>query len=115
MEEKLAKGISEYFQDKEHTANKYVLHCFTITMLVYTVTVILNWLDIFIINKTVMNRGYLICLAIYLTTMVFTRFLSLSSEKTKYIILFSIILTYSVIGIHVTYHVILLCCIHQKE
>ena len=109
MEEKLAKGISEYFQDKEHTANKYVLHCFTITMLVYTVTVILNWLDIFIINKTVMNRGYLICLAIYLTTMVITRFLSLSSEKTKYIILFSIILTYSVIGIHVTYHVILLC------
>ncbi len=109
MEEKLAKGISEYFQDKENTANKYVLHCFTITMLVYTVTVILNWLDIFIINKTVMNRGYLICLAIYLTTMVITRFLSLSSEKTKYIILFSIILTYSVIGIHVTYHVILLC------
>ena len=108
METKLTKGVSDYFQDKESAANKYVLHCYTITMIVYTITLILNWLDIFIIDKTIMNRGYFICLAIYIATMIGTRFLSLSSEKTKYIILFAVILTFSVMGIHVTYHVILL-------
>ena len=108
METKLANKIFDYFQDKEQTANKYVLHCYTVTMLVYTISLILNLFGIFIIEKTIMNRGYFICLVIYILTMIITRYLSFSNVKTKYITLFAIILTFSIMGIHVTYHVIML-------
>lgn len=100
--------ISAYVKDKERTANQYVLHCFSVTMLVYTIAAILNWLNIFIINQTIMNMGYFTCVLVYAVALVVIRSLSLSSEKTKYFILFCIILVYTIIGISLTYHVILI-------
>ena len=99
--------ISAYVKDKERTANQYVLHCFSITMLIYTIAAILNWLNIFIINQTIMNVGYFACVLIYVVALMIIRTLSLSSEKTKYFILFCIILVYTILGISLTYHVIL--------
>lgn len=107
----LSQNILNYFQDKERTSNKYVLHCYSVTMLLYTIVLIFNWLNIFIINKNVMNRGYIICLLIYIFTIVHTYYLKLSNPKTKYLILFAVILTHSVIGIHLTYHAVLLSVI----
>lgn len=103
----LASDISAYVKDKERTANQYVLHCFSITMLIYTIAALLNWLNIFIINQTIMNIGYFTCVLIYVVALVVIRSISLSSEKTKYFILFCIIFVYTILGISLTYHVIL--------
>ncbi len=102
------KGLSAYVTDKEHTANKYVLHCFTVSILIYTIAFILNLLDIFIIDKTVMQQGFIASLVIYIVVQIVTRFISLSNEKMKYFILFSVILVYTIMGVYVTYHVVLL-------
>ena len=100
--------ISAYVTDKERTANQYVLRCFTITMVIYTIAVILNWLNIFIINQTIVNVGYCASVLIYIVALIIIRKLSLSNEKTKYFLLFCVILVCTILGIALTYHVILI-------
>ncbi len=102
-----AKVISDYVKDKERIANQYVLRCFTVSMIIYTIAAILNWLHIFIIDQSVMNIGYFSCLFIYVVAMTVISFLSLSDAKTKYFILLCVILIYTILGISLTYHVIL--------
>ncbi len=107
-EQKIRDGISEYVEDKERTANKYVLGCFTITVIIYTIAFILNLLGVFIINKTVMLQGAIATYVVYVVVMIITRFISLSNEKTKYFILFSVILVYTIMGVFITYHLVLI-------
>ncbi len=107
-EQKDGGGISAYVEDKELTANKYVLRCFTICIMIYVISYILNLFDVFIINKTVMKQGFIVSVTIYLVVMVITRFISLSNEKAKYFILFCVTVAYTIMGIFLTYHVVLL-------
>ena len=46
--------ISAYITDQEQTANKYVMRCFSVTMLIYTIAIILNILNIFIVEQKLM-------------------------------------------------------------
>ncbi len=57
MKKEATSSISAYVTDKEQTANKYVLRCFSISMLIYTVVYILNLLNIFIVDQTIMGAG----------------------------------------------------------
>lgn len=95
-------------QEEELTANKYVMHCFMIIMLLYTLAFILNLLNVFIVDKTLMLSGYLPSLATYLVVLVITKFIPLSDRRSKYFILFSIILMFTLIGISLTYHTVLI-------
>jgi len=106
-EQKEIHGISAYVTDKELTANKYVLQCFTVSIVIYTIAYILNCLDVFIINKTVMFNGFIASLIAYLVVLIVTAFISLSNEKTKYFILFAVTLVYTIMGVFITYHVVL--------
>ena len=106
-EQKEIHGISAYVTDKELTANKYVLQCFTVSIVIYTIAYILNCLNVFIINKTVMFNGFIASLVVYLMVLIVTAFISLSNEKAKYFILFAITLVYTIMGVFITYHVVL--------
>lgn len=102
-----AEGISAYVTDKEHTANKYVLRCFSVSILIYTIAYILNLLGIFIVDQKVMGTGFWASLMVYLIAMIITRFISLSNEKSKYFVLLAVIIVYTIMGMYITYHVVL--------
>lgn len=99
--------ISNYFVNQEYTANTYVMKCFTVTMLIYTIALLLNTLEVFVIDQKLMWTGYIPSLLIYLVTYVVSKRVSLSNEKIKRFILFSVVCVFSIMGVFITYHVVL--------
>jgi len=99
--------ISVYIQDREYIANTYVLRCFSVSMIIYAITFVLNLLGIFVIDQSVMRQGFVPSVIIYFMVYFICKKVSLSSEKTKYFILFNIILLYTIMGVSITYHVVL--------
>ena len=102
------ENIDKYIEDKEYIANTYVMRCFLISMIVYFVAFLLNAFDIFIIDKSIMLMGFIPSIFIYLTMLLITKKVSLSSGKMKYFILFSIVSVFTLIGVTITYHVVII-------
>lgn len=103
--------IAVYIEDKEYIANKYVMRCFTISMIIYCITYLLNLAKIFIIDRNVMNSGFFSAIAVFAIIFLLTRLISLSNEKTKYLIMSGMILAYTLMGASITYHVVLISVI----
>ncbi|MGN0403545.1 MAG: response regulator [Acetatifactor sp.] len=99
--------ISIYIADQEYIANNYVMKCFAVTMLVFSVAYLLNVLGIFIIEQKLMRNAFVSSVVIYSIVYIVTRFVSLSNRKMKYFILFCIILMFTITGVFITYHVVL--------
>ncbi len=99
--------IAVYIEDREYIANKYVMKCFFITMLFYVVSFTLNIFEIFVVNKSVMAKGFFPSLIIYLIIFVITKRVSLSNDKVKYFIISGIMVVYTIMGVSITYHVVL--------
>ncbi len=100
--------ISVYLENRESVANKYVMKCFRVTMICYVISFVLNILEIFVVNKMVMANGFVPSLVIYIIIYIMSRKVSLSDERVKYYIITSIIAVYTIIGVTITYHVVLL-------
>ena len=103
--------ISVYIENSEYIANKYVMHCFSVTILIYCITYVLNLLGIFIIDTGVMSSGFYPAVAIYGIVYLVTKKLTLYDPKTKFIILFGNVLSFTLIGASITYHVVLIAVI----
>ena len=120
MKEKLKKVVEDnrldastddiwnYIYDKEYIANKHVLKCFTVTMLIYTIVFILNLLNIFIIEERLMYIAYSSSMLIYLLVRHITKRVSLSNTKVKYFILTCTIMVFTISGIFLSYHAVIL-------
>lgn len=93
--------------EQELLANTYVMRCFTVTMIVYFITFLLNVVGIFTIELDLMFKAFFSSTAIYLLVQVVSRVMSLSDKRTKYFILTSTIILFSISGMYLTYHVIL--------
>ena len=102
------ENIDKYIKDKEYIANTYVMRCFFISMIVYLIAFLLNVFDIFIIDKSIMLMGFVPSIFIYLAMLFVTKKVSLSSDKIKYFILFSIVSVFTLIGVTITYHVVVI-------
>ena len=102
------ENIDKYIKDKEYIANTYVMRCFFISMIVYLIAFLLNVFDIFIIDKSIMLMGFVPSILIYLAMLFVTKKVSLSSDKIKYFILFSIVSVFTLIGVTITYHVVVI-------
>ena len=99
--------IAVYIENREYIANKYVMKCFFITMVFYVVSYILNQLEIFVVSKEVMASGFFPSLIIYFIMLIGSKQVSLSNEKVKYFILFAMMVVYTIMGVTITYHVVL--------
>lgn len=99
--------ISIYLKDQEYIANTYVMKCFSVTMIVYVITFFLNLIGVFTIEQSLMWKGFIPSLLIYLIVQLVTKKVSLSDRRTKYFILFSIIIVFTISGVFLTYHVVL--------
>lgn len=97
--------ISAYIEGQEDIANTYVMRCFSITMLVYTIAFLLNLFNIFVIDQNLMLQGYIPSLIIYAIIYFFSKYVPLS--KRKYFILSGVILVFTIMGVFITYHVVL--------
>lgn len=94
--------------EEELTANKYVMHCFMVMMLLYSLGFFLNLFDVFIVDKKLMLAGYLPSMVTYFFVLIITKYIPLSDRRSKYFILFSIILVFTLMGISLTYHTVLI-------
>lgn len=99
--------FSLYIENREYTANQYAMNCFTKTMWVYTLSIVLNLFDIFIIEKEIIYPGYLVSLGVYVIMYFWSKRADLSAERAKCIILFGITVVYTILGMTLTYHVVL--------
>lgn len=99
--------IASYIEEQEQIANKYVKRCVTVTLLVLSGTFILNLFDIFIIDKALMMKSFIPAVLMYAIAMGTIKLLPANSKWIKYILLFSFIAWYTVVGVFITYHVVL--------
>ncbi len=102
------RNCSRPSENQEVMANTYVMRCFTATMIVYLITFLLNLAGIFIIEQSLMWRAFFPSVIIYCIVQMVSRFLSLSDTRTKYFILFSTIVVFTISGVFLTYQVILI-------
>ena len=100
--------IAVYIEDTEYIANTYVMRCYFVMMVVFTLCYVLNYLEIFVVEQSLMQKAYFSSLFIYLTTYLVTKRVSLSNQKMKYFILFAIITMITVASVFITYHAILI-------
>jgi len=102
--EKNKDDIAVYIKDREYIANKYVVKCFTVTMGIFTITFILNLIGIFVVDKAIMGNGYFLSLTMYLLVYGVSKKISLSDKKTKFVLLFGVMVVYTIMGVTLTYH-----------
>jgi len=95
-------------ENQEFQANTYVMRCFTVTMVVYLIAFLLNMADIFIIEKVLMWKAFLPSVLIYLLGQLVSRRLSFSNKKTKYFLLACTLVVFTITGVYLTYHAVLL-------
>lgn len=106
-ENKKLDDISVYIENREYMANKYVMKCFTSTIFIYTIAFILNVLGIFVIEQKLMVGGYIPCAIIFLIMHFACKDIYLSNAKLKYFILFAVVMVFTIMGVTITYHVVL--------
>lgn len=93
----------------EENANKYTLKCLVITYCIFAFTWLLNVLRIFIVDSTLMNLGFLMSTILILILLTIYRFVGAKKEWFKYLIVgFAVAIT-SILGVILTYHVLLAC------
>lgn len=107
METRNKNDIAVYLENKEIAANKYVMKCFSITMLVYATALILNLIGVFVIEQNLMWKGFIPSLIIYCVVVIVTKMVSMDNPGMKYFILFSVIMLFTITGVFITYHVVL--------
>ncbi|MBR2402077.1 MAG: response regulator [Lachnospiraceae bacterium] len=99
--------ISDYFEEQEFIANTYVMRCYFVTVVVLTITFILNQLRIFVIEQGLMLRGFVSTIIIYFLTVLVYKYVLPRSRMLKYFILFSFMVLLTINGVLITYHVVL--------
>jgi len=67
---KADNDISVYIEDQEYIANTYVKRCFSVTILVYTLVFLLNLARIFIVDQSLMYKGYIPSILIYFVMLI---------------------------------------------
>lgn len=105
--EKTAKKPVD-IQDQEYVANSYVSKSLVVMMLVFTLTFLLNVVGIFVIQQELMLSAYILGMIVFFVVYLVTKLVPLSNKKLKYVVLFGIAVAFTIIGVFITYHVIVL-------
>ena len=100
--------IRVFAGEQELMANTYVMRCFTVTMIVYLITFVLNLAGVFTIELELMCKAFFPSVVIYLLVQIVSRKISLSDKRIKYFILTSTVVLFTISGMYLTYHVIII-------
>lgn len=94
-------------ENNEATANKYVIHCMSITMLIISGIWILNILNIFLVSKKVMAYSVGLSLVTFAIGMIVWLIFGLNKKWVKYVIIFWSVMITTIMGTGLTYHAII--------
>lgn len=94
-------------ENGEATANKYVIHCMTVTVLIIIGIWLLNVFDIFLVDKNVMATSVALSIVVYLAGMICWLFIRINRKCVKYLIILWTSIITTVMGTGLTYHAII--------
>lgn len=94
-------------ENGEATANKYVIHCMTVTVLIIIGIWLLNVFDIFLVDKNVMATSVALSIVVYLAGMICWLFIGINRKCVKYLIILWTSIITTVMGTGLTYHAII--------
>ena len=97
------KGIEIGFN-----VNQYTLKCLKAVLAGIITVWILNVLNIFIVDREIMNRGVFITSFLLIVTILIGRFIVLHQKWVKYFLITMTVIVITVLGITLTYHTLLL-------
>lgn len=100
--------IVTFIENQDDIANSYVLKCFAVTVIIYTAAVLMNLAGVFIIEQKLILQGFALSLLVYVIVVIVSRLVPLSNPKMKYFILGCLILMFTIAGVSITYHVVLI-------
>ena len=101
------KTVSSYTTD-EKTANTYVFRCMAFTCAVFIFICVLNKLNIFTVDSSIMDIGFIGVIIPFAICTVLVKFvINMSSPSTKYIIFAFYAVIIAVLNMTVTYHAVL--------
>ena len=103
----LTKYSSQKGCSYEGDANRFTLKCQLISLALVIAMWILNQIDIFIVDKEIMNTAILICGSIELFIVIICHVFGYDKVWMKYIVLFFSVLMHTIAGIYLTYHTLL--------
>lgn len=93
---------------QEQKINDYVIHCFFVVLVVFFIVFLLNVLDIFVVEQTLVTLGFFSTLLLYSLSFLASRTFLKESKWLKYFILFCVITFVTVAGVFLTYHTVLI-------
>ena len=94
--------------DQEYVANSYVSRSLVVIMLVFTLTFLLNVVGIFVIKQELMLCAYIPGMIAFFLVYLATRLVPLDNRKLKYVVLLGMAVGIAIIGVFITYHVIVI-------
>lgn len=94
-------------KNSEATANRYVIQCMHITMIVVLAIWLLNALKIFIVNEKIMSYCVVFCTTAYLIGNICWLIFGINHKSIKYFILLWVVSIISVLGVGLTYHALI--------
>ena len=114
-------SVSNYTAD-EKTANTYVFRCMVFTCGLFTFIWVLNKLNIFTVDSSIMNVGLIGVLIPFVICVLLVKFvINMDSPSTKYIILAFYTVIIAMLNMTVTYHAVLttalplICTAHYTQ
>lgn len=93
----------------EAAANRFTLKCQLISLVLLIAMWVLNQMNIFIIDKQIMTTAMISCYCIEAMTILCCAMFGYEKWWMKYVVLFFSVLMTTVVGIFLTYHVVLAC------
>lgn len=103
--------INSYENSKEVIANRYALKCLTCSMIIVFIILILNLIDVFVVDKNVTVKCFILCFFVYCIVMIVAGLGNLSNEWVKYFILFGMVVWITIVSLSLTYHALLSCAL----
>lgn len=104
----MRSGDKKCNPNAEDVANRFTLKCIGITVILNALTCVMDWLDIFIVDRYLMGIGLLIISIILVVMFVITRLCGLNRWWIKYMLILGSVLITAVVGTTLTYHVVLI-------
>ena len=96
------------FREQEAHTNRFNLQCLIVTMCFPVITWLLNIVGIFIVDQRLMNISMFSATGITAVVCLACHLIGLDKPWIKYLVIGSIVLTTTIIGITLTYHALLL-------
>lgn len=94
--------------DLDYRVNKYTIKCLKITLGVMALMWLANVLNIFIVDIKLMSTGVLIASIPIVGTLLLAKFVDLHKHWVKYVVIFLTVLAITILGVTLTYNVVLL-------